>query len=78
MCIRDSLFVDSHVEQSAAGSSAAGAAVPPLQPNHTYHWQHVIDTCARYTQANIVTSRSTQSLLRGLQELWIRPQGPPH
>eukprot|EP00975_Prorocentrum_lima_P064777 12899579-Prorocentrum_lima.AAC.1 len=26
------LFVDSHVEQSAAGLPAAGAAVPPLQP----------------------------------------------
>eukprot|EP00975_Prorocentrum_lima_P004454 966803-Prorocentrum_lima.AAC.1 len=48
-------------------------SLPPLQPSHTYHGQHVIDFCTRYTQAKIVTSRTAQSLRRGLQELWMRP-----
>eukprot|EP00975_Prorocentrum_lima_P067862 12917417-Prorocentrum_lima.AAC.1 len=36
-----------------------------------------IDTCTRYTQAKVVTHRTTKALLRGLQDLWLTPFGPP-
>eukprot|EP00975_Prorocentrum_lima_P058872 12347342-Prorocentrum_lima.AAC.1 len=39
---------------------------PPLQAKKD-PWQHVIDTCTRYTQAEIVTNRSSEALLRGPQ-----------
>eukprot|EP00975_Prorocentrum_lima_P040374 8475296-Prorocentrum_lima.AAC.1 len=34
----------------------------------SFYWQHAIHTCTRYTQANIVTNRTTPSSLRGLRE----------
>eukprot|EP00975_Prorocentrum_lima_P012811 2713697-Prorocentrum_lima.AAC.1 len=40
MCIRDREL------------PAAGAATPPLQATKD-PWQYVIDTCTKYTQANI-------------------------
>eukprot|EP00975_Prorocentrum_lima_P070917 12934765-Prorocentrum_lima.AAC.1 len=40
-------------------------------------WQHILDTCTRYSQAKIVTIRAADVLLKGLQDLWINPFGPP-
>eukprot|EP00975_Prorocentrum_lima_P017652 3725531-Prorocentrum_lima.AAC.1 len=54
----------------------AKADIPPLQSGKD-PWQHVIDACTRYTQANIVTNRTTKAFLPGLQEIWIAPFGPP-
>eukprot|EP00975_Prorocentrum_lima_P064631 12898733-Prorocentrum_lima.AAC.1 len=69
----DTLCVDSHVEQSRVGTTASGSVIPPLQSGHKDPWQHAIDTCTIYTQANTVTSRTAQSLLRGLRNFGYAP-----
>eukprot|EP00975_Prorocentrum_lima_P061944 12882795-Prorocentrum_lima.AAC.1 len=53
-----------HVEPSALEVPTTKADIPPLQTSKD-PWQHVIDACAMYTLAKIVTSRTTKSLLRG-------------
>ena len=37
----------------------------------------MLDTCTRLTQVKIVGNRTTQALLQGIAEMWIRPYGPP-
>eukprot|EP00975_Prorocentrum_lima_P069189 12924823-Prorocentrum_lima.AAC.1 len=68
----DSLFVESDSEQ---GSSAAAAI--PLSRGKKDPWQHMVDTRTRYTHAYLVKDLTTNSILQGLQEVRIRPFGPP-
>eukprot|EP00975_Prorocentrum_lima_P069923 12929087-Prorocentrum_lima.AAC.1 len=65
-------MIGSHGEQ---GTSAS--AVVPLRVGKKDPWQHVIDACTGFTQARIVNDRTTHSMLQGLQDIWIRPVGPP-
>ena len=39
--------------------------------------QHVICVCTRLTQAKLVTDRHTGTLLKCIQDMWIRPYGAP-
>ena len=37
----------------------------------------MLDTCTRLTQVNRVGNRTTLALLQGIDEVWVRPYGPP-
>ena len=39
--------------------------------------QHMICVCTRLTQSKFVTDRHTSTLLKGIQDMWIRPYGAP-
>ena len=39
--------------------------------------QHMICVCTRLTQAKLITDRHTETLLKGIQDMWIRPYGAP-
>ena len=40
-------------------------------------WQHMIDSCTRLTQAQILVDKLCETLLKGIETLWVRPYGPP-
>ena len=39
--------------------------------------QHMLCICTRLTQAKLITGRHTNSLLKGLIDMWFRPYGAP-
>jgi len=55
----------------------------PGQHQHTKQdpraepWQHLIDCCNRLSQATILSSKTTNDLIRTFEMAWVRPYGPP-